>query len=297
MYILNKSKEKINYEINNNIDGTRTIYFDSIYKTNNPILDKVKCLYFPCKDSNNSIIIVHGMGERNLKYLMFYAKQFSQNGYHVILPILPYHYDRKVSDTAFLSGFAEDIEKRFNQAASDVTACCNILNNLNIYNINILGFSLGGIISVISKALDNRINKASFVVTGGNFEHITWHSIATKVLRVRYESPDSPCNSKLCTHKHKDFCKVCKDFKSIDDLSSLPSCFRYDASVFAGLLNKDDVIMFNALFDIFIPRNASNDLWDKLNHPKKYMLPAGHLTSHVFFKKFIYEKTLDFFNS
>lgn len=296
MYVLNKPEEKINFEIKNNA-GLKTIYFNSLYKTNNPILDKVKCLYFPCKHSKDSIIIVHGMGERNLKYLIFYAKKFCENGYNVILPILPYHYDRKVDDTAFLSGFTEDIEKRFNQSVSDIIACCSILTELNINTINILGFSLGGIISVISKALDNRIKKASFVVTGGNFEHITWHSIATKVLRVRYESPDSPCNSKLCTQKHKNFCKICKDFKSIDDLTNLPSCFRYDASVFAGILNKKDVIMFNALFDIFIPRNASNDLWDKLNHPKKYMLPAGHLTSHVFFKKFIYKTTLEFFNS
>ncbi|MCL5032926.1 MAG: hypothetical protein M1542_06775 [Thermotogae bacterium] len=66
-----------------------------------------------------------------------------------------------------------------------------ILYNSN--HPNGVGFSFGGIVSTITMALDKRIEKGVFVVTGENYEYITWKSIATRVLRVSYEE------NKFCT--------------------------------------------------------------------------------------------------
>jgi hypothetical protein len=55
------------------------------------------------------------------------------------------------------------------------------------------------------------------------------------------------------------------------------------------------VLMFSASVDIFIPREASDDLWQRLGKPKRYFLPCGHLGAHIFFKRLILKKSLEFF--
>lgn len=294
MYLNKLQRGKTNYTINHK-ENFDEITFTSPYPSGNNIVDKVKCLFFN-GNTNKSIVLVHGMGNRNFKYLKYYGEKFSQYGYSVIMPVLPYHYERKIDNVEFLSGYSEDIEKRFYQAINDIFACIDFLEIKKYESINIIGVSLGGMIALITKSLDNRVNKASLVVTGGNFEQITWHSIATKVLRIRYESPDSPCNVNKCKEIHRSFDHEALNFKYPENLNKIPSCFRYDASIFANSVDKNEVIMFNALFDIFIPQKSSVDLWRRLDYPKRYLLPSGHLSSHIVFKKFIFTKSLDFFN-
>ncbi len=212
------------------------------------------------------------------------------------MPVLPFLIDRKPEGqegNIFLSGFTEDIEKRFYQAVIDIFTCVDYLEAAGYKKIYIMGYSFGGLISTITMALDQRIKKAILIVTGGNFEYITWKSFATRVLRIRYEEEEN-CDPQKCHELHKNFDKVCSDFQNIEQLKDMPSCFRYDPSLFAHFINAEDVIMFNALFDILIPRKSADDLWKKLGQPQRYKLFAGHFTTHLFYKKFICNKTIEF---
>ncbi|MFA9398800.1 MAG: hypothetical protein ACERKV_11120, partial [Clostridiaceae bacterium] len=118
-------------------------------------------------------------------------------------------------------------------------------------------------------------------------------SVATKVLRVNYEE-NSDCNINKCNEIHKCFNETYRNFRDKSQLKDMPCCFRYDPSIFANIINPEKVLMFTALFDIFIPRKSSNDLWDKLRKPKRYLLFSGHLGSHVIYKKYILRKSLEF---
>lgn len=270
------------------------ILFNSPYPLGNENLDRGEAFLYE-GNKKNGLVFVHGLGSRNFEYLKYYPENLSKQDITTIMLVLPYHKDRQPDNEkiSFLSGTANKIEHRFYQSVSDTLACVDFLEKIGIENIHIMGFSFGGMISTIAKALDNRLKKGILVVTGGNFEYITWKSVATKVLRVRYEDEES-CSPERCNLLHQNFDEVVERTNSLEDLYSLPSCFRYDPSLFAKKLNPEEILMFTAIFDPFIPTKSSTDLWEKINRPKKYKLPSGHLTSHLWFKKFILRKTLKF---
>lgn len=291
----NISRENINFNIKS-LKNMDEVYFDSPLRSGDPNVDKVKALLYK-GNSKEGVVFIHGLGERNFEYLKYYPSKLSKSGYTTIMLILPYHYNRMPKDKniSFLYGTSSDIEKRFYQSVVDTLTCIDFLEKVGIEKIHIMGFSFGGMIATISLALDHRINKGILVVTGGNFEYITWKSVATKVLRIRYEDEDS-CSPERCHKLHKNFNEKIKEVNSLEDLNKLPNCYRYDPSLFAKKIDNKKVLMFNALFDPFIPRKSSQNLWINLNKPKIYRLPSGHLTSHLWFKNFIFKKSLDFLN-
>lgn len=275
-------------------DKGNTLYFNSPFPSGDKYVDRGKALLYKGK-GKEGIVFVHGLGSRNFDYLKYYPENLVKHNYTIIMPVLPYHFERMPKDKKidFLSGTTMDIEKRFYQSVVDIFTCVDYLKKRGMKKIHIMGFSFGGMIGTIAKALDNRFDKGVFIVSGGNFLYITWKSVATKVLRVRYEDEDS-CSIERCHRLHENFDDIVKNFTKLEELKELPSCFRYDPSLFAKMINPENILMINAAFDPFIPRKASRDLWNKMGRPKRYILPSGHLTSHLWFKKFILKKTIEF---
>ncbi|SHD78445.1 alpha/beta fold hydrolase [Schnuerera ultunensis] len=285
----NIPRDNVSFEKNNNI-----LYFNSPFPSGDKNVDGAKALLYE-GHGKEGIVFVHGLGSRNFDYLKYYPENLVKHGYPVIMPILPYHFERMPKDKKinFLSGTAIDIEKRFYQSVADIRSCIDYLENMDMEKMHIMGFSFGGMIGTIAKALDSRLDKGIFIVSGGNFLYITWKSIATKVLRVRYEDEGS-CSIERCHWLHENFDNVVEHFNKLEDLQELPNCFRYDPSLFAKMIDPETILMINAAFDPFIPRKASKNLWNKMGRPKRYILPSGHLTSHLWFKRLILKKTIEF---
>ncbi|KLO24188.1 lysophospholipase [Marinitoga sp. 1197] len=289
--------------------------------SNNPIILKetndltlLKSNY-PCKYSESSkifvytynaqsdrtLLFIHGLGTKNLKYLKWFPENFAKNGYNSALMILPYHFDRTPSGyksgELFLSTTNNYVLRaRFEHSVVDILTTLNYLKEKFNSELYLMGFSFGGMVSTIASSLRQDIKGLSLAVTGGNFYHITWKSFVTGVLRVQYEE-NKECNPEKCRLYHQNEYPVY--LKKLDnpevELDKAPiACFEYDPLTFAKFV-KTPTIMFKALFDIFIPKNSTMDLYNAINARKKlYSIPSGHLTSYLF-KRYILKKTLDFF--
>ncbi len=281
-------------------EDIKEIYFTSAYKSGYPEVDRAKALLYEVENPRGAVVFVHGTGNRNFSHLQYYPRKLSENGYVTIMPVLPYHFERVPSgdtvSSAFLKGSSSAMEKKFYQAAIDVMTCVDYLEGRGFEKIHIMGYSFGGMISTIAMALDKRLDRGILIVTGGNFEFITWHSIATRVIRLKYEEDES-CNPEKCHKIHRTFDETARNFGGVGELEKLPSCFRYDASLFANMINGEKVLMFTALFDPFIPRKSSDDLWHRLGKHKRYKLLSGHMTAHVFYRRYILKKSLAFLNT
>ncbi len=274
------------------------VEFESLKPSGDPKIDHVKALLYNSDRPKGAIVFIHGTGQKNFAPLTYYPKKFSSSGYTTIMPVLPYHFERtplgQKSGIAFIKGTDVQLAARFDQAVTDVMTCVDYLESIGFKTIYTMGFSFGGMISTITMALDKRIKKGVFVVSGGNYEYITWKSIATRVLRVSYEE-NKLCNSRECEKKHELFDETIINFKSLEMLENMPPCFTYDPSLFAKFIPPRKTLFFTAMFDLFIPKRSSDDLWERMGKPKRYTIPTGHLSSHAFFKHFIFNKTLEFF--
>jgi esterase/lipase len=260
---------------------------------------------YPSKKSKKILLFVHGLGTNNIKYLKWFPKAFAENNYNSALMILPYHFERtpkgKKSGEMFLDTTDDvTLRGRFEHASVDLLTSVEYLKNkYPDSDLYLMGFSFGGMISVISSAFSKDIKALSLCVTGGNFYHITWRSFVTKVLRVQYEQ-NNQCSAEKCKIRHgevfKNYMNNLKD-PSIE-LNSAPSlCYEYDPLTFAKFIDQP-TIMFRALFDIFIPKQSSLDLYNNIYSRKKEIHPlfTGHLSSYLM-KKHILKKTLRFFES
>ncbi|KAF2956667.1 alpha/beta hydrolase [Marinitoga sp. 38H-ov] len=260
-------------------------------------------LYIYNANSDKTLLFIHGLGTKNLKYLKWFPENFAKNGYNSALMILPYHFDRTPkgykSGELFLSTTNNEIlRSRFEHSVVDTLTTLNYLKERFSKKLFLMGFSFGGMVSTIAASLRDDIKGLSLAVTGGNFYHITWKSFVTGVLRVQYEE-NKECNPEKCLNYHiKEYPEYLRNLNNPDiELDKAPiACFEYDPSTFAKFI-KSPTIIFRALFDIFIPKKSTLDLYERIKAKKElYNIPSGHLSSYVF-KRYILKKTIRFFDN
>ena len=246
-----------------------------------------------------TILLLHGTGGRKLNYLEWFCEKFSNFGIRSAYMILPYHYERTPtsmkSGEAFLDVDNDTLKQRFMNAVEDVVKVSKILKK-DSGKLALMGISFGGMIAVISMAKTNSIDRGILVVTGGNFQYITWESVATKILRIKYESDSDGCSHEKCRMIHEKYYeRYVKSLKNVDDVGRIPAfmkCFEYDPSTFAKFV-EIPILMITALFDIFIPRKSSLDLKNRLPNVRELLIPTGHLSSFLM-RRFIVRKVLKF---
>ena len=283
------------------------IQYKSIVETPYPEANNVIGYLFVPKErkTNSALIFLHGMGDRNLVPLSWFPKKFAENGIPSFLMILPFHFERtpkgmKSGKKVLLDDMPDTI-KDFQQSVIDTRTSMDFLIQKGLSNVEftLMGVSFGGMVSTITAGVDGRIKKTVLVITGGNFRYITWKSLATKMLRKKYEMESNTdvygCTEKKCIEAHKDYFKYMHSLKTPEDLDKVPykkECFLFDPLTFAHFLKNRKVVMYNAIFDEIIPKKSSDLLWEEMGKPERHMLFADHITS-IFYKKSLLKRGVD----
>jgi hypothetical protein len=101
-----------------------------------------------------------------------------------------------------------------------------------------------------------RIRNGMLVVTGGNHEFIVWKSLATRLIRKKYETETTyesyGCTYEKCKEIHKDFPDILRLIKNTEDIEKIEfkkRCFLFDPLTFAPLIRGRKVVLFRAIFD------------------------------------------------
>ena len=288
-----ESREGVSFDVSGT--NPKEVRFKSPLSSGCEKVDNAKAYLYEAGGRGDAVVFVHGMGRRRLSWLRYYPKKLCDSGYTAIMPVLPFHYERVCFEhehfDRFIGGPTEVMEKKFRQAVADVRTCIDFLKSSGYEKIHIMGISSGGMVSVIAMASDSRIERGVFIITGGNLEVISWNSIATRIYRA---GKSRRAHKERSIQIRKELEECAGAFESIDDLEWIPSFFRYDPCLFAKFIDTKKVIMISALFDPWIPKKSSDDLWRRLGEPVRTLLPSGHLTAHLLFKKLIMRRSVSF---
>lgn len=247
-------------------------------------------LFFPSKSNfDRVVILLHGMGERNVKHLEYFGVRFAKVGIPLLMPILPFHYERRVKGIKdgekFLTDDVEESIRDYRQAILDIRALMNHLekNGFGEKGFTLMGFSFGGIIGTILMGVDKRIRKGMLVVTGGNHEYIVWKSLATRLIRKKYETETTyesyGCTYEKCKEIHKDFPDILRLIKNTEDIEKIEfkkRCFLFDPLTFAPLIRGRKVVLFRAIFDEIFPKESTIALRDAIGTAKLVNLISDH---------------------
>ncbi|GAB6189532.1 alpha/beta fold hydrolase [Marinitoga arctica] len=305
MYLYHYEKKPINYKKYNEYDYI-VLKFPVNYYTHYTENKNVYVHLFEPKNIRGDIIFLHGIGNKNIPYLEWYARFFKKHGYRTSVVILPYHLLRTPKGMnggePFYSANPNKCVLEFHNAVKDVRRTIDLIENFNNYNKNnlfLFGLSFGGIIGTMALALDKRIKKGILMITGGNWRWINFHSPYTYKVREEYKTTGNAygCNSEdFCIKYFRknpvDF--VSNNFQTIDDIftkAPIP-CYSYDPISFAKFVNQP-ILFIRGIFDKIIPKESTEDLISLLPNVSVQKIPTGHKSS-ILFKKLVGRNILIF---
>ena len=221
------------------------------------------------------LIFIHGLGitERKKNFLIHSFSPLIKKGHPILFYTLPGHLSRgrgrkrhiwKMKDEEFLQFFVQSVKE-----------IRGIMSWSGGEEFDILGISMGGMIGMITMALDKRVRKGVFLLTGGNFEKILWRGI------MRFVIPKD-CDRMTCRKLHLRYHEIL-DKGRLEELVELPRfCFLYDPLSFAHLLRSRDVLMINGFLDTVIPLSSARELKERIGSPYWVIYPGTHLSLPLF---------------
>jgi dienelactone hydrolase len=243
------------------------------YLGNNHVIGEY---YFPQKVKKAPLaVLIHGMGERSVTPCRLIAHTLAKKGIASFILYLVFH-EYRVPDSIkgrYPNFTAEEWFESYQLSVTDVRQVVDwaagreeILQD----RISVVGISFGGFISAIAMALDPRIKSGVFIVTGGNSDKITRHSL---LLRLQYKiQRDEYLRNQECYRQYLE--EVAE--KGFENVSAGKSSYLTDPLTFCGYLKDRPIMMINALWDEMIPKVATVDLWKACGRPRIAWFPSTH---------------------
>lgn len=115
--------------------------------------DAIHLYDYSVADAKGNILLVHGLFDDNIFNYTFLIKSLNELKLNVFFMVLPYHYDRKpesslFSGEYFLSGDIHRSQFALKQAIYDIEASLQFIGTKNDMPTMLVGFSMGGCISL-----------------------------------------------------------------------------------------------------------------------------------------------------
>lgn len=265
--------------------------FESLYSRPAPGTEMVEVYEFqPKKPVNASVMLLQGLGSRNVKFLLWMGTHLASAGIHCSIPVLPGNYTRvehnSVSGRSYLWPKLDVMFRFWEHAIVDIRSTIDLLEQKGFWKNNncIMGYCLGGMLLSILCSLDKRISQAIFMTTGGHLPKIIHESPAAAFVRKGlkllpqdiYKIADKKA---LYSIYEKQLPKVEK--MSLHDLltnETTHPLFKIDPLSYVHLLDKSKVTFIDALFDETLPFKSRTSLFKAMKGATRYIIPSTHVS-------------------
>jgi hypothetical protein len=264
------------------------IRFKSAVNTFDETNDNVYLLLKDTDKKSKACILVHGLGMEIGSRWDTYLRIVPETMGACYID-LPYQRHRKTGkDLLTLFGDGLFTFNFFKQGTLDIINTINILKNMGYSEISIIGISLGSIFSIMAMALDKRIKKGIFILSGGDYSVITWKSPVMFKVRETYKKKGI---TRECCLKAREllstFIASVKKGEIPFNIKTNIICLYFDPLSFAPMIDPEKVLMINAFFDLIIPRKSTIRLHGALGKPKIIWFPATHVNLYMFKNRII----------
>ncbi len=288
------------------------VRYDSPYKTPAPGTQRVEFYNFhPKKDCRASTLILHGLGSRNIKFLLWIGPQLASAGVNTTILIFPGNYTRvekgSVSGRSFLYPDIDTMHQFWEHAVVDTLSTIDLLEQEGLWKDNnvVMGYCLGGMIATIAAALESRISHKLFIATGGHFPRILHESPTTAFARRLFDKGHKSNyfledKDRLYKIYEEQFPKVRKmNLYEIINNQDIHPLFKIDPISYAHLLHMPNVTFIDAFFDSTLPLDSRKYLYNEMEGAKRRVLPISHvnwlpfqyiLAKYILHKLNIYDK-------
>ncbi|MCR2045090.1 alpha/beta hydrolase [Anaerosalibacter massiliensis] len=266
------------------------VRYNTLYKNPASGTENVELYNFtPRGNSRASTLVLHGLGSRNIKFLLWIGPHLASAGVNTTILILPGNYTRvennSVSGKSFLYPDIETMYQFWEHSVIDTLTTIDLLEQKKLWKNNnvVMGYCLGGMITTIVGSIDKRINHKLFMTTGGHLPKILHESPTTNFARKLFNSGHEPSfylnNKEYLYNIYNDqFPEVRKmSFSEIIDNKYIHPLFKIDPIAYAHLLDMSEVTFIDALFDNTLPFDSRKILYREMEGAKRRVLPISHV--------------------
>lgn len=266
------------------------IRYKTLYKNPAPGTENVEFyLYKPKEEVRASTLILHGLGSRNIKFLLWLGPHLANAGVNTSILILPGNYTRvennSVSGKSYLYPDMKSMFQFWEHGVVDTLTTIDLLEQSHCWKDNniILGYCLGGMISTIVGAIESRLNHLLFMTTGGHIPRILHQSPAAAFARKLFDrglEPDFYLDDreKLYNIYDEQFPLVREmTFADIVSSKKIHPLFKIDPISYAHLLDMKKVTFIDAYFDSTLPIQSRKVLYDEMYGANRKVLPISHV--------------------
>ena len=266
------------------------VRYNSLYRNPAPGTEKVEMYFFqPKKEIRASTLILHGLGSRNIKFLLWLGPHLANAGVSSTILILPGNYTRvennSMSGRSYLYPDLNIMYQFWEHGVVDTLTTIDLLEQEGFWKKNniILGYCLGGMLSTMVGAIDKRITHLLFMTTGGHMPRIIHQSPATAFARRMMEkgfktSYNLSDMNVLYDIYDKQFPMVKKmSLEEIVSNEDIHPLFKIDPISYAHLLDMKKVTFIDAYFDSTLPVKSRKALYDEMYGANRKVLPISHV--------------------
>jgi pimeloyl-ACP methyl ester carboxylesterase len=230
------------------------------------------------------VILIHGWGDHSAFPLHFLARKLARRGIHCFILYLPFH-SRRLPTEMKKRNFNFTPEEWFNGYRIAVTDVRQILDwvetreEIDKDKVGVIGLSLGAFVGSIAMGIDDRINAGVFIVSGGNSAKIQQYSRFAKFRKqYRFEQKDYD-------DYQTSYSKYLQDIsvKGWENVSADRQYFLIDPLTYTHRLKNRPVLMINALWDEFIPKECTLDFQKACGECELIWFPTSHATIWLFY--------------
>lgn len=265
--------------------------FPSLYKTPAEGTETMQLYDFRPKGKiRASVMILHGLGTRNIEFLLWMGTHLASAGVNAVVPVLPGNYTRIENGVEFGSRYLwpdiNVIYDVYQHAIVDIRTTIDYLQQEGRWMENncVMGYCLGGMLLTIVSCLDSRINQKIIMTTGGNIPQLFFESVTTRFVR-RLISEGKVADKTLNDRKiiydiYEKEWPIVKQMSLQELLSSMDihPLFKIDSLSYAHLLDKSKVSLIDALFDKTLSLTSRKSLYKEMKGAKRYVLPISHVS-------------------
>lgn len=267
------------------------VQFNSLYKNPAPGTEVIQLYNFePKGEVRASALILHGLGTRNIKFLLWLGPHLASVGVNTSILILPGNYTRvennSMSGKSFLYPDMNILYQFWEHAVVDTRTTIDFLCQNNMWKENnlLMGYCLGGMVSTIAASLEKeRIAHTLYMTTGGHIPKIMYESPAAtfvpNMIKRGFTSSHNLDNmKKLYGIYEKDFPLV-KDMtlEELLNTDKVHPLLKIDPISYAHLLNMEKTTFIDAYFDTTLPVDSRKILYNEMNGANRKILPISHV--------------------
>ncbi len=235
--------------------------------------------YQPRRNPCPLVILTHGLADSSAIPCRLFARRLAEQGIASLNLVHLFHSSRIPAELRgrFPSLTPQEWFEGYRVAVTDirrVTDWASTRQELDKKRIGVVGISFGGFISALAMGVDARIKAGVFIVSGGN---------SPKMVRLG-RSQAYGAKNKRDLGELMEFERSYNHYlaevamNGVANVTPARPSFLTDPMTFAGALRERPLLMINARWDKYIPREAAIDFWQACGKPAITWLPAGHVS-------------------